>query len=182
MWDLPRPGLEPVSRALAGRLSTTAPPGKPSLSFLPSNVSCTWWCHLRPPLLWKVETRGGGTCINHVTAGCCVLSRRLSVLGGGPERRTLEQAEGRRERRKSERERRGRHALHLGCKWGGDACTVDFRVGLLAWNVDKNGHLQMLSLLPNSPVTCLSSACCQPAHTLLGAYLLLTALFFKKID
>ena len=29
MWDLPRPGLEPVSLALAGRLSTTAPPGKP---------------------------------------------------------------------------------------------------------------------------------------------------------
>ena len=29
MWDLPRPGLEPVSPALAGRLLTTAPPGKP---------------------------------------------------------------------------------------------------------------------------------------------------------
>ena len=29
MWDLPRPGLEPVSSALAGRFSTTAPPGKP---------------------------------------------------------------------------------------------------------------------------------------------------------
>ena len=33
MWDLPRPGLEPVSPALAGRLSTTAPPGKPQKSF-----------------------------------------------------------------------------------------------------------------------------------------------------
>ena len=31
MWDLPRPGLEPVSPALAGRFSTTAPPGKPYL-------------------------------------------------------------------------------------------------------------------------------------------------------
>ena len=31
MWDLPRPGLEPVSPALAGRCSTTAPPGKPYL-------------------------------------------------------------------------------------------------------------------------------------------------------
>ena len=30
MRDLPRPGPEPVSPALAGRLSTTAPPGKPS--------------------------------------------------------------------------------------------------------------------------------------------------------
>ena len=29
MWDLPRPGLKPVSAALAGRFSTTAPPGKP---------------------------------------------------------------------------------------------------------------------------------------------------------
>ena len=29
MWDLPRPGLGPVSPALAGRFSTTAPPGKP---------------------------------------------------------------------------------------------------------------------------------------------------------
>ena len=34
MWDLPRPGLEPVSTALAGRHSTTAPPGKPYASFL----------------------------------------------------------------------------------------------------------------------------------------------------
>ena len=29
MWDLPRPGLEAVSPALAGRFSTTVPPGKP---------------------------------------------------------------------------------------------------------------------------------------------------------
>ena len=29
MWDLPRTGLEPVSPALPGRFSTTAPPGKP---------------------------------------------------------------------------------------------------------------------------------------------------------
>ena len=34
MWDLPRPGLEPVSPALAGRFSTTAPPGKPCKAFL----------------------------------------------------------------------------------------------------------------------------------------------------
>ena len=33
MWDLPRPGLEPMSPALAGRFSTTAPPGKPQISF-----------------------------------------------------------------------------------------------------------------------------------------------------
>ena len=34
MWDLPRPGHEPVSPALAGRFSTTAPPGKPKASIL----------------------------------------------------------------------------------------------------------------------------------------------------
>ena len=32
-WDPPRLGLEPVSPALAGRLSTTAPPGKPRSIF-----------------------------------------------------------------------------------------------------------------------------------------------------
>ena len=29
MWDLPGPGFEPVSPALAGGFLTTAPPGKP---------------------------------------------------------------------------------------------------------------------------------------------------------
>ena len=33
MWDLPGPGLEPVSPALAGGFLTTAPPGKSYLSF-----------------------------------------------------------------------------------------------------------------------------------------------------
>ena len=33
MWDLPGPGLEPVSPALAGGLLTTAPPGKPAKYF-----------------------------------------------------------------------------------------------------------------------------------------------------
>ena len=38
MWDLPKPGLEPVSPALAGGFSTTAPPGKPySDPFLKGN-------------------------------------------------------------------------------------------------------------------------------------------------
>ena len=34
MWDLPRPGLEPASPALAGGLPTTAPPGKLHGNFL----------------------------------------------------------------------------------------------------------------------------------------------------
>ena len=37
MWDPPRPGLEPVSPALAGRLSTTVPPGKPYTLFFKFN-------------------------------------------------------------------------------------------------------------------------------------------------
>ena len=37
MWDPPRPGLEPVSPALAGRFSTTAPPGKPYIDFCSCN-------------------------------------------------------------------------------------------------------------------------------------------------
>ena len=40
VWDLPGPGLEPVSPALAGRLSTTAPPGKPlKLLFLIASLT-----------------------------------------------------------------------------------------------------------------------------------------------
>ena len=31
MWDLPRPGIKPMSPALAGGFFTTEPPGKPSL-------------------------------------------------------------------------------------------------------------------------------------------------------
>ena len=57
MWDLPRPGLEPVSPALAGRFSTTAPPGKPRwphLIHLPSRVypkvlNYQYFCPSPPP-------------------------------------------------------------------------------------------------------------------------------------
>ena len=38
MWDLPGPGLEPMSPALAGGFLTTAPPGKP--------CSCTFYFYL----------------------------------------------------------------------------------------------------------------------------------------
>ena len=34
MWDPPRPGPEPMSPALAGRLSTTTQPGKPPMFIL----------------------------------------------------------------------------------------------------------------------------------------------------
>ena len=44
MWDLPRPGLEPMSPALAGRLSTTAPPGKPPTFFFLHILTNTCSC------------------------------------------------------------------------------------------------------------------------------------------
>ena len=45
MWDLPRPGLEPVSPALAGRFSTTAPLGKPLFSTFKDPFD-----YIRPPV------------------------------------------------------------------------------------------------------------------------------------
>ena len=42
-WDPPRPGLEPASPALAGRLPTTAPPGKPE-PFYKGNHSSPKYC------------------------------------------------------------------------------------------------------------------------------------------
>ena len=42
--DLPAPGLETVSPALAGEFFTTAPPGKPQLSYLEPLNSGDWHC------------------------------------------------------------------------------------------------------------------------------------------
>ena len=47
MWDPPRPGLEPVSSALAGRFSTTAPPGKPPACFLNKVLLAQSHTHLK---------------------------------------------------------------------------------------------------------------------------------------
>ena len=38
MWDLPSPGIEPVSFALQGGLSTAGPPGKPLLLSVIKNI------------------------------------------------------------------------------------------------------------------------------------------------
>ena len=46
-WDLPRPGLEPVSPALAGRFSTTVPPGKPDACFLKYLLNNILWISLQ---------------------------------------------------------------------------------------------------------------------------------------
>ena len=38
MWDLPGPGLEPQSPALAGGFLTTAPPGKSQIPIIINSV------------------------------------------------------------------------------------------------------------------------------------------------
>ena len=52
MWGLPRPGLEPVSPALAGRFSTTAPPGKPVPSLLIERISLRTFRHCSSVSWW----------------------------------------------------------------------------------------------------------------------------------
>ena len=44
MWNLPGPGFEPVSPALAGRFLTPGPPGKSSPAILPTHLSMSWPC------------------------------------------------------------------------------------------------------------------------------------------
>ena len=53
MWDLPRPGLKPVSPALAGGFLTTAPPGKPLVGI----VDCFFRRRLRVLCVWKEVNR-----------------------------------------------------------------------------------------------------------------------------
>ena len=47
MWDLPGPGLEPMSPALAGGFLTTAPPGKSLRSISNSEVTLAIWLKIR---------------------------------------------------------------------------------------------------------------------------------------
>ena len=65
MWDLPRPGIAPVSPALVSGFFTTEPPGKPEIfgNQIKSGHSpnqtlvCCWWeCKLVQPL-WKTAWR-----------------------------------------------------------------------------------------------------------------------------
>ena len=51
MWDLPRPGLKPVSPALAGEFLTTVPPGKSLCSFLGTLLK--FWNSVSPFVRWK---------------------------------------------------------------------------------------------------------------------------------
>ena len=43
LWDLPGPGIEPVSPALTGRFLTSGPPGKAQAPTLESVEGIRWW-------------------------------------------------------------------------------------------------------------------------------------------
>ena len=49
-WDPPGPGVEPLSPALAGRFSTSAPPGKPSSFFLSLPAAQVKYTQLDQPM------------------------------------------------------------------------------------------------------------------------------------
>ena len=71
MWDLPRPGLEPVSPALAGRFSTTAPPGKPPACYFNQPRRKPWMS-----LCYTKEVRMARTPLEHLKRpekSCCFL-------------------------------------------------------------------------------------------------------------
>ena len=42
MWNLPGPGMEPVSPALAGIFLTIGPPGKSSFSYIGNSYNFKW--------------------------------------------------------------------------------------------------------------------------------------------
>ena len=76
MWDLPRPGLEPVSPTLAGRFSTTAPPGKPHVCFLKFEWSSIIKISIFVPLILPFHpSRNGNTLKKRIN--CCSISRLI---------------------------------------------------------------------------------------------------------
>ena len=56
MRDLPRPGLEPVYPALAGRFSTTEPPGKPRSRAFWWNAWVTVWGKKYTRWVWFISS------------------------------------------------------------------------------------------------------------------------------
>ena len=77
-WDLPGPGLEPVSPALAGRLSTTEPPGKPWGYY--------WWrnrefmCPTQSKWPFRVLPRRHGSNVTYVILSSLHLCKGVSDL------------------------------------------------------------------------------------------------------
>ena len=124
MWDLPRPGLEPVSPALAGGFSTTAPPGKPQritfdsltcphLVFLSSVNGLTIWLVIQTESLtfkllsFFVSRRVSNPCSSPINSGSISNYFSLYIQRPGP----------------------GQHSLSLG-HWNN--CTAGLSVSTLA--------------------------------------------------
>ena len=78
MWDPPRPGLEPVSPALAGRFLTTAPPGKPYIPFLEHSMAVSQ--HLGPNQVRPVGGVQAWVTIVTVTHGTPTVCQALGTL------------------------------------------------------------------------------------------------------
>ena len=98
-WDPPRPGLEPVSPALAGRLSTTTPPGKPLTFFILKSIlsdmsigtPAFFWFPFAGniffhPLTFSLYVSLGlkwVSCRQHMYGSCfCIYSASLCLLAG----------------------------------------------------------------------------------------------------
>ena len=83
MWDLPRPGLKPASPALAGRFSTTAPPGKPLMSILDFIISflLLFWLYFAPPFssLLKVDLQVNDDFISFFSSNLGILELQISL-------------------------------------------------------------------------------------------------------
>ena len=76
MWDLPGPGIEPVSPALARRFLTTAPPGKSHPLFLPIvllGTQALFFSYLLSKVAFTYKTCWGGG-RTHVAARLKVLT------------------------------------------------------------------------------------------------------------
>ena len=65
MCDLPRPGLEPVSPALAGRFSTTGPPATPTCGLLNCSMR-TLSCAMQVGSISLTTEQTRGPCIGSV--------------------------------------------------------------------------------------------------------------------
>ena len=83
-WDLSRPGIEPVSPALTGRLFTTEPPAKSSLSLFIAIGWVPWekqrWrdCSLCPNGAYNMT---GKTKHIHIPGMCCQLRLSAKRIG-----------------------------------------------------------------------------------------------------
>ena len=84
MWDLPRPGLEPVSPALAGGFLTTAPPGKTILKALCTHIFFKIYLFIYFWLCWVFVSVRGLSLVavsqGHSSSRCAGLSLSWPLL------------------------------------------------------------------------------------------------------